>query len=93
MMSTHSLTDRGSDRALPFHTRATTRAWLLLRISRILLAAKTDVDGTTTISCRQLFAGHVVISRPIKWKEKIHRMISSYDVNHHFVWMVNCGML
>ena len=92
-MSTHSLTARGSDRGLPFQTRATTKAWLLLRMSRILLAAKTDVDSTRTIHCRQLFAGHVVSSRPIKRKEKIHRMISSYDVNHHFVWMVNCGML
>ena len=71
-MSTHSLTARGSDRDLPFHTRATTRAWLLLRMSRILFAAKTDLDGITheqTIICRQLFAGHVVGSQPIKIEE------------------------
>ena len=36
---------RGSDRELSFHTRATTRAWLLLRMSRILFAAKTDLDS------------------------------------------------
>ena len=54
---------------LPFHTRATTRAWLQLRMSRILFAAKTDLDGITheqTIICRQLFAGHVVGSQPMK---------------------------
>ena len=47
------------------------RAYSQLRMSRILFAAK------------QLFAGHVVSSRPMKTKEKIHRrmiiiMISSY---------------
>ena len=84
MMSTHSLTARGSNRDLPFHTRATTnserveRAWLLLRMSRILFAAKTDLDGITheqTTICRQLFAGHVAGSQPMKMGEKNHRMI------------------
>ena len=28
--------------------------------------------------CRKLFAGHVVSSRPMKWKEKIHRMITKF---------------
>ena len=45
---------------------------------RILFAAKTDLDGITheqTIICRQLFAGHVVGSQPMKMGEKIHRMI------------------
>ena len=40
--------------------------------------SKTRLDGTTheqTIICRQLFAGHVVDSRPIERKEKTHRMI------------------
>ena len=69
MMSTHSLTARGNDRDLPFHTKATTRAWFLLRMSRKLCAAKMDLDGITheqTIICRQLFAGHVVGSQPMK---------------------------
>ena len=73
MMSTYSLRARESDRDLPFYTRATTGVWLLLRISRILFAAKTDLDGITheqTIICRQLFAGHVVGSQPMKMGKK-----------------------
>ena len=47
-------------------------------MSRILYAAKTDLDGITqeqTIICRQLFVGHVVGSQPMKMGEKIHRMM------------------
>ena len=43
-----------------------------------IICSKTRLDGTTheqTIICRQLFAGHVVDSRPIDRKEKMHRMI------------------
>ena len=43
-----------------------------------VICSKTRLDGTTheqTIICRQLFAGHVVGSRPMKRKEKMHRMI------------------
>ena len=29
-----------------------------------------------TIICRQLFAGHVVVSRPMKRKKHLHRMIT-----------------
>ena len=42
--------------------------------------SKTRLDGTTheqTIICRQLFAGHVMDSRPIGREEKTHRMIMS----------------
>ena len=42
-----------------------------------IICSKTRLDGTTheqTIICRQLFAGHVVDSRPIERKEKLHRM-------------------
>ena len=42
-----------------------------------IICSKTCLDGTTheqTIICRQLFAGHVVDSRPIERKEKLHRM-------------------
>ena len=48
-----------------FHTRAQ----FLLRMSRILFSA--------ALICRQLFAGHVVSSRSMKRKEKIHWMIIS----------------
>ena len=74
MLSTHSLTARGSESNLPFHTRA----WLLLHMSRILFATKTDLDSITheqTTICRQLVAGHVVGSQPMKVGEKIHPMI------------------
>ena len=43
-----------------------------------IICSKIRLDGTTheqTIICRQLFAGHVVDSRPIDRKEKTHRMI------------------
>ena len=42
------------------------------------ICSKTRLDGTAheqTIICRQLFAGHVVDSRPIERREKMHRMI------------------
>ena len=50
-------------------------------MSRILFVAKTDLDGITheqIIICRQLFAGHVVGSQPMKMGEKIHRMINTF---------------
>ena len=43
-----------------------------------IICSKTRLDVTTheqTIICRQLFAGHVVGSRPMERKEKINRMI------------------
>ena len=43
-----------------------------------IICSKTRLDGTTheqTIICRQLFAGHVMDSRPIGREEKTHRMI------------------
>ena len=45
---------KAQESELPFSHRA----WFQLRMSRILFAA------------RQLFSGHVVGSRPMKWKEK-----------------------
>ena len=50
-------------------------------MSRIVFAAKNfqkqlnDIAHKHTIICRQLFAGHVVGSRPIKRKKRLHRMI------------------
>ena len=53
-------------------------------MSRILLAARhlsqTQLDGIAheqTIICRQLFAGHVMGSRPIKRKKNLLRMITA----------------
>ena len=43
-----------------------------------IICSKTRLDGTTheqTIICGQLFAGHVMDSRPIGREEKTHRMI------------------
>ena len=57
-----------SNNSLPPIHHNHTRAEFRLRMSRILLAAK-------TLICRQLFAGHVVSSRLMKKKEKIHRII------------------
>ena len=34
-----------------------------------------DIAHEHTIICRQLFAGHVVGSRPVKRKKHLHRMI------------------
>ena len=48
------------------------RTWFQSCMSRILFqCSKTSLDGTTheqTITCRQIFAGHVVGSRPIERK-------------------------
>ena len=43
-----------------------------------IICSKTRLDGTTheqTIIRRQLFAGHMVDSRPMEMKKKTHRMI------------------
>ena len=40
-----------------------------------------DIAHEHTIICRQLFAGHVVGSRPMKRKKHLRRMIISF-VNH-----------
>ena len=39
-----------------------------------------DIAHEHTIICRQLFAGHVVGSRPVKRKKHLHRMIISVNV-------------
>jgi len=47
-------------------------------MSKILFAAKTDLNGITheqTIICRQLLAGHVVGSQPMKMGQKMHPTI------------------
>ena len=45
-----------------------------------------------TIICRQLFAGHVVCSRPMERKKKLHQMIIGF-VEHkdQIVWQnISC---
>ena len=39
------------------------------------IAHEQNIICSKTIICRQLFADHVVGSRPMKRKEKIHRLI------------------
>ena len=46
-----------------------------------IICSKTCLDGTTheqTIVRRQLFAGHVVDSRPMERKKKTHQMINTF---------------
>ena len=62
-MSNLSLTARATDR--PFSHK-----------SVISIAHEQNTICSKTLICRQLFAGHVVGSRPMKRKDKIHRMIN-----------------
>ena len=50
-----------------------------------------DIAHEHTIICRQLFAGHVVGSRPMKRKKHLHRMIIEvvlYPRDTYFVVMM-----
>ena len=50
-------------------------------MSRILFIAKSSLDPYAhekTIICRQLFAGHVVGSEPMKRMEKMNQMIIKF---------------
>ena len=56
--------------------------WVLLRMSRILFAAKhqsqtqlDDIVHEQTIICRQLFAGHVEGFQPMKRKKNLLQVI------------------
>ena len=47
-----------------------------------IICSQTQLDGTAheqTIICRQLFAGHLVGSRPMKREKSLLRMIMIYD--------------
>ena len=66
----------GSEAICHFHARR--KAWVLLRMSRILFAAicqsQTQLDDIVheqTIICRQLFAGHVEGFQPMKRKKNL----------------------
>ena len=62
-MSNHSLTARGTDP--PFSQK-----------SVVSITHEQNIICSKTLICSQLFAGHVVGSRPMKRKEKIDRMIN-----------------
>ena len=65
-MSNHSLPARGTD--LPFSHE-----------SVVSITHEQNIICIKTLICRQLFAGHVVGSRPMKRTEKIHRLIISVE--------------
>ena len=49
-----------------------------------IISWKTRLDGITheqTTICRQLFAGHVVGSRPMEREEKMSRMVIIIDIS------------
>ena len=53
--------------------------------SVVSITHEQNIICSKTLICRQLFAGHLVSSRPMKRKEKIHRMI----INNYwmrFLW-------
>ena len=53
---------------------------VLFTHERNIICNQTQLDETAheqTISCRQLFAGHVVGFRPMKRKKKLHGMINT----------------
>ena len=68
-----SLTAQGSD--LPFSHKSV----VSVTQEQNIICSKSQLDSIAyeqTIICRQLFAGHVVCSRPMKTKEKTHRMVT-----------------
>ena len=66
-MSNHSLLAQGTD-ALFSHE------------SIVSITHDQNIICSKTLVCRQLFEGHMLSSRPMKRKEKIHRMImGDYD--------------
>ena len=55
-----------------------------------IICSQTQLDGIAheqTIICRQLFAGHVVGSQPMKRKKHLYQMINLWYLFHNtFVW-------
>ena len=64
-MSNHSLPAGGTDP--PFSHK-----------SVVSITHERNIICSKTLICRQLLAGHIVSSRPIERKEKIHRMITRF---------------
>ena len=58
-------------------------AWVFV-IHMFLYASFYCTTHEQTIICRQLFAGHVVGSRPMKRKEKMHRMINAIIIHSKY---------
>ena len=52
-----------------------------------------DIVHEHTIICRQLFAGHVVGSRPMKRKKHLHRCLLSFSLNTLQVLTLSIGTL
>ena len=79
----HFLTAQGSD--LPFFLENVVPS----THEQNIICSKTRLDGTTheqTIICRQLFAGHVVDSRPMERQKKTHRMIMCMSAKKLFAY-------
>ena len=72
---------------LHFHTRAIARrrrAWFRLHEQNIICSQTQldDIAQKQTIICRQIFAGHVVGSQPMKRKKNLHRIIKDLTGIH-----------
>ena len=52
-----------------------------------------DIAHEQTIICRQLFAGHVVGSQPMKRKKNLHQIIVFFPVNFCFSIVFGYGTL
>ena len=55
-----------------------------------IICSQTQLDDTVhkqTTICRQLFAGHVVGSRPMKKKKKLHQMIINNIIIPRVHWI------
>ena len=68
---------RKSDRKREKSVRSFTHEQNIICSQTLSQTQVDDVAHKQTIICRQLLAGHVVGSRPIKRKKKLHRMITS----------------
>ena len=69
-----SLSDSSGKRSVIFLTRGV--GYVSMQYEQNVICRKTHLDGTVhhkqTIICRQLFAGHMVGSQPMRRKEKMH---------------------
>ena len=74
-MSNHSLLAQGTD--APFSHE-----------SIVSITHEQNIICNKTLVCRQLFVGHMLSSRPMKRKEKIHRMIMGFTVGDYDRYIV-----
>ena len=76
-MSNYYLSVQGSD--LPFSHKS----MVSITHGQNIICSKTQLDSIVqeqTIICKQFFVGHVVCSRPMKRKKKMHQMIIKFIV-------------